>query len=324
MRISTTIVLSLLLFAGWVFSWGQNGHRIVARIAQRHLSTASSDAIAEILGGKSLADIANLPDDWRSDPRWGCASAFHYVTVPNETAYPDPGFADWNKGDAVRGVYYLSGVLLDPAASRERKSVALAFLVHFVGDLHQPLHVGRGCDQGGNALSVSWMGEDTNLHSVWDHGIIDAENLSYTEYAESLDRVDDETRSTLETASPDQWLVEAQSYFDQIYKCDTRDRCPCFCGECGDGLSVFGGCLSVANCQLQVGNKVNLGYAYRYRNKPLIEGRLLKGGLRLAYLLDSLVEKRQLPESYQALAGRLGAIEGWDGALRSCFGGPAR
>ncbi len=312
----------LLLFAGWLFSWGQNGHRIVAQIAQRHLGPAASQAIAEILAGRSLADVSNLPDDWRSDPRWSCAPTFHYVTVPSGAVYPDPGFADWNKGDAVRAIYYLSGVLMDPASSREGKSVALAFLVHLVGDLHQPLHVGRGCDQGGNSLSVNWMGEETNLHSVWDHGIIDSEHLSYTEYTESLDRADEQTRHEMETAPPAQWLSEAQGYFDQIYKCDTRDRCGCFCGDCGDGLSVFGGCLSVTDCRLQVTNKINLGYAYRYRNRPLIEGQLLKGGLRLAYLLESLLGKHHLPDTYRELGDRLEALSGWDDAIRACFQAP--
>ncbi len=322
MRIPTTIALVLLASIAWVFSWGQNGHRIVAEIAQRHLSPAASKAIEKILAGRRLADIANEPDDWRSDPRWACASTFHYVTVPADSIYPDATFADWKKGDAVRSVYYLAEVLVDQSASLEDKAIALAFLVHFVGDLHQPLHVGRGCDQGGNALSVTWMGDETNLHSVWDHGIIDSERLSYSEYTESLDRASEPLRHEIEVAPPSQWITDAQSHFDQIYKCSVRDRCGCFCGDCEDGLSVFGGCLNVANCQLQVANKINLGYNYRFRNKPVIDLQLLRGGLRLGYLLESLFTHHRLPDSYRDLGDRIEALDGWDTAIDACFTGP--
>ena len=76
----------------------------------------------------------------------------------------------------------------DPNASREQKALALEYILHIVGDVHQPLHAGNGDDRGGNDVKVRWFGDETNLHSVWDSKLIDSRNLSYTEYARWLGR----------------------------------------------------------------------------------------------------------------------------------------
>ena len=311
-------LIFLISGAAPLWAWGQNGHRILAEIAQHRLSEGAAQAISELLGGRRLADISTEPDELRADPRWSCAAPFHYVTIPEGIQYPDAEFEGWENGDAVRGILFLSKRLLDLQVSREERATALAFLVHLVGDLHQPLHTGKGCDRGGNAIRVDWFGETRNLHSVWDTAIVESENLSYIEYTEEIER-NRQLVVGMESASPANWMTEAQDYFGDIYKCDLRDGCPCFCGTCADGLSVFGGCEMAVGCRLQVSNRVRLGYRYKFRTKPIVERQLKTGGWRLAHLLNQLFGARQFPDSYRSWGEEIERIEGWDDALRACF-----
>jgi len=119
----------------------------------------------------------------RSDPAWHHASPWHYVNIGDdetyETAQKNP------EGDVVEAIQRLTGVLRDSQATPQDKVVAVKFLVHFVGDIHQPLHVGRHDDQGGNTIQVQWFGAPSNLHKVWDEQLIEAQKLSFSEFAAS-------------------------------------------------------------------------------------------------------------------------------------------
>ena len=147
-------------------------------------------------------------------------------------------------------------MLRDPAASREQQQLALRFIVHIVTDLHQPLHVGKGDDRGGNDVKVSWFGRATNLHAVWDSALVDGEALSFSEWAERLRR-----HSTAEdtianwVANPQVWISESAQIRDTIYP-----------------------------------DKPELGYDYVYRHTPTVERRLQLAGIRLAAYLNQLLE----------------------------------
>ena len=125
----------------------------------------------------------------RSDPSdfWQkTASPWHYVTVPNGTDYDDSDAPP--EGDAMTALARFTETLRDPKASQDDKRLALRFIVHINGDLHQPLHAGNGTDRGGKDFKVTWFGKSTNLHSVWDSGLIEQRALSYSEYAKWLSR----------------------------------------------------------------------------------------------------------------------------------------
>ena len=149
------------------FAWGKTGHRVVAAIADTQLSGLARAHIREILGpGETLDDAANWPDEMRSDPAifWQrTASPWHYVTLNGITYDHAPP-----EGDALEALNHFRAVLQDPKASLADKQMALRFVIHIVGDLHQPLHVGKCCDKGGNNVKVTWFGKPTNLHAVWD------------------------------------------------------------------------------------------------------------------------------------------------------------
>ncbi len=316
-----SILVSILgLGVAPALAWGPTGHRVVGEIAQRYLSDSALERVREILGRQGLAQVSTWSDEVRSDPRWFCAAPFHYVTVPAGTHYPDSEFADWDEGDALRAVLYLSQRLSSPDVELSAKADALRFLVHILSDLHQPLHIGGGCDRGGNDLVVEWFGEERRLHAIWDEDIIASQDLSFTEYVSFLDPGDREAIRQYQQAGPADWIREAQQLQESVYRCSVRDRCPCFCGDCRNGWSWFGGCRVMDGCRLQVNGAVRFGFNYRARNRPLVERQLVKAGARLAGLLNAIFSNRPgLPARYAELARELERIPDWSAPLAACF-----
>ena len=245
------VALMLLLSARPAFPWGANGHRAVGRIAERHLSEAAARGVASILGSESLAQAATWPDEIRSDPSRDRAKPWHFVDLDDGETY-DP--AKYPEGNAVEAIDRFGKVVRDPQADRTARIEALRFLVHFVGDLHQPLHVGRRGDRGGNSIQVTWFGEATNLHSVWDEKILEAEKLSYTEVVDFVDHPTLDEVRTWQASVPVDWMKESAELRARAY-------------EIGDG---------------------KLNYTYQYRNIPLVKRRLLQAGVRLAGLLNAI------------------------------------
>ncbi len=283
--VATFLLLNLTSTA---YAWGPTGHRVVAEIAQRHLTPIAQVRVTTLLNGRTLADVANWPDELRSDPRFDKYKPLHFATVKDGlTSYRDSEKA--RCGDVVvtidaftnflrtgsRETLYTVKALTDksdgtgegacnpqetaPLSSAE----ALSFLVHLMGDLHQPLHVG-GTDFGGNAVKVNWMGRwDTNLHSVWDDEMVDYERLDYIQYARFLDRASE--------ADVTRWLSgNTISYADEAVA--MRPKLYVFPDDSGNAAV----------------RKISYGYtgAHRYRMRE----QLLKGGLRLAGVINSVFQ----------------------------------
>jgi len=247
------VVLALLLSApSSLFAWGSNGHRIVGRIAMNHLTDEAARAVECLLGPEGLDQASTWPDEIRSDPNWKKADPWHFLSIDDaetlETTARDPA------GDVLEAIQRFTAVLRDPQATRESKQEALSFLVHIVGDIHQPLHVGRRADHGGNSVKVIWFKEESNLHTVWDSGMIDNERLSFSEFAAFIDHPTLQELQTWQNSAPADWANESKALRDRVY-------------QIGDG---------------------KLSYEYVYRNIPLVKRRLLQGGVRLAGLLNSI------------------------------------
>ncbi|CAN5517660.1 S1/P1 nuclease [soil metagenome] len=254
-------VIILLVFVCSIeqaFAWGVTGHRVVAEIAQRHLSKKTSKAIHEIIGGESLAVWSNWPDFIKSDTThtWEKASPWHYVDLPGNTS--KEVFVDSLKKLHGENLYTQIPVMLaqlnDKSLSIEPRRIALAFLVHFIGDLHQPLHVGRDEDQGGNKITVYWFDAKTNLHALWDTKLIDFQQYSYTEYATALNVKSKEQVEAWQQSSLEDWFYESHVLSDKVYA------------------------LSPAESKLS--------YKYNYIFQADLDAQLLKGGVRLAKMLN--------------------------------------
>lgn len=252
------LVWSLAVLAGLApasaWAWGPTGHRIVGRIAEFYLSAEAEAGIAALIGPETLSRVAVWADDMRSDPAWekGDQWRWHFLSIDDgealETTARDP------KGDALSTLESSLATLRNPQASREDKATALKWLVHLVGDVHQPLHVGRRPDRGGNEILVTWQGEISNLHSVWDSDIIGDSRLSFSEYANFLKTVPAEQVAEWQRATIADWLRESIELRPKVY---------------------------------DIGN-ARLGYAYTYKVLPSLERRLQQAGVRLAGMLNEI------------------------------------
>ncbi|TIX50728.1 S1/P1 nuclease [Alteraurantiacibacter aquimixticola] len=257
--------LAALLLAQPALAWGPIGHRTSAEIAENNISGHTRAKIAEILGHEGLPEASTAPDEERSNPDvfWQeVASPFHYVTLPPGQVAED--IVHPPEGDALTALDRFAATLRDDNASQEDKAVALRFIVHLVADLHQPLHAGSGTDRGGNDFIVSWFDTPTNLHWVWDEGMILRQQLSAAEYAERLEgRIGPAETIAWWDPRPESWITESAALRDRIY--------PATGGEAGMGTFE-------APAVLQ--------YRYHWEWMPVVEERLAMAGIRLAAYLD--------------------------------------
>ncbi len=258
-------------------AWGPTGHRVTAQIAQDNISGRTRAEIVEILGHEELPEASTWPDEERSNPAlfWQeTAGPFHYVTLP--TGQEVGSIIHPAEGDALTALEGFTAVLRDDAASADDRALALRFVVHIVSDLHMPLHSGRGTDRGGNDFIVDWFGKETNLHWVWDEGMILRQQLSYSEYADRLERhmTAEEVLAWWEPA-PGNWVAESVALRERIYP------------QTGPSAGPYGG--PDAEPVPGLGTEefpVALQYRYHWTWIQSAEERLAQSGIRLAAYLD--------------------------------------
>lgn len=176
-RVLCVCLLSLIPVAD-AGAWGPDGHLAVARVAQARLTPAAQAAIAALLGRQSIVDVAVWADEVRNTTHPQTYN-WHFTDVPLEAAgfqrsrdcRPNP-----EKGDcSVAALERLTATLRDPTQPQDARREALMFIVHIVGDIHQPLHSAeRRHDRGGNDVQIAEIGLAKNLHAAWDSGIIRA------------------------------------------------------------------------------------------------------------------------------------------------------
>jgi hypothetical protein len=248
-------LIALLLIPAALFSWGKTGHRVVGQIAENHLTPKAFQAVRDLLGADSLAEVSNWADEIRSEPNWRIADPWHYVNIPDGESYDT--MEKNPAGDILVALNRFDGVLRDPAAPRQSKIEALKFMVHLVGDLHQPLHAGKRDDLGGNRVTVTWFRstEPVNLHAVWDDRIIEQENLSFTEWVRFLDHPSESEVREWQSTSYKQWMEESFRLRAKAY--EFKPELP-------------------------------LSYEYVFRSMPIVKQRLLQGGVRLAGALNRI------------------------------------
>ena len=247
------------LYSSNVFSWGKSGHRIVGEIAERNLRPKTIKAIKALMGDEALSRASTWPDEIRSDSKFNYTWAWHYVSIPNGKTYFDQKRNP--EGDVIESLYREEDILRDVKATKEQKIEAFRFLVHFLADLHQPLHVGLAEDRGGNMIKVKWFKTETNLHSVWDEEIIDFEKLSFTEYASYLNHFSTEEKKEWEKGQYLDWSKESQELRPKVY---------------------------------DLPENKSLSYEYGYKAKPIVEQRLRQAGLRLALILNRIFSQEKL------------------------------
>jgi len=193
MRTLLLVSLWVVSLAGQVQAWGPEGHVVIAMVAEDRLSPATRQAARKILSGATLATAAIFADEYRvTHPE---TSRWHFVDVPYEEAtYSETRDCEVQvSGDCViRAIERAKTMIKDPATKFFDRADALKYLVHFVGDLHQPFHAitrkqpdGTG-DEGANKVNVTFFGDHTNLHAVWDSGLILHTGRTAEDYATFL------------------------------------------------------------------------------------------------------------------------------------------
>ena len=250
------IFIFSIVFANAAEDWGKTGHRATGEIAEQYLSKRARKKIEALLNGQSLALVSNYADDIKSDERYRSYGTWHYVNFPFGARYETHPKNE--NGDIINAIDSCIAVLKDDNESRENKVFHLKLLVHFIGDLHQPLHIGLAEDKGANDFQVRWFNDGTNLHSVWDTKIIESYNMSYTELASNTDRLTNAQLAYIKGGDVLSWMYESRALCEDIY------------------------------ANTNSGEK--LGYKYMYKYSNVVRSQLQKGGIRLAVLLNEIFE----------------------------------
>jgi len=260
-RIATASALAALMMAAPAWGWGRLGHRLAGRIAEDRLTPAALKAVREILApGESLADVSTWADDYRRDHRE--TGPWHYVNVPITEAKYDVKFAA-QEGGVVGKVEDFRKILADPNLPRDERAKALKFLVHLVQDMHQPVHVGHRDDRGGNDLQVQFFGQGSNLHRVWDSGLLEQPKRAEGEWVRRL-----EGQITPELAAG--WSKEAPADW------------------ANESLEAAKGAYQTPGSDVPLRSGARLGQPYLEANLPVAERRVMQAGVRLAYVLNAL------------------------------------
>lgn len=236
------------------FFWGQTGHRVVGEIAEQNLSNKARRNIEKILGSEGLAMVSTFADDIKSDRQYDDFKPWHYINFEDDETYE--GSTKNPKGDLIIGIKKCKEVITDPKSSAEDKTFYLKMLVHLVGDLHQPLHVGRGSDRGGNDIKVSWFGRKTNLHAVWDSRMLESFGMTYSELSTNLNKFSKAQITSIQQGTPEEWAKEIRVMTQEVYQSAQQDE--------------------------------KLSYRYNYDHIETLKSQLQKGGLRLAKVLNDL------------------------------------
>ena len=264
-RFIISLLLSVIV-SNSAYAWGLTGHRVTGAIAEKYLTPQAKQFIDDLIGPENLAQASTYPDDQRSNPSefWQkTASPWHYVTVPKGQVYEHVEHP--KEGDAMTALNTFSQTLVDSKASKEDRQLALRFIVHIVGDLHQPLHAGNGTDRGGNDVKLEFFWQDSNLHRVWDSEMIDKRQLSYSEWTNWLtNAITDADVATWQAADPLTWIKESTDIRDVIYPAVPQN-----------------------------GEKIKLNWQYAYDHGAKVQHRLSQAGVRLAAYLNNLIASQK-------------------------------
>ncbi len=240
-------------------AWGMLGHRIVGEIASLYLSPRAAKNIKAILGNESLAMASNWGDFIKSDSAYKYVDPWHYINL--KAGLTPEQISDYLQNDTLVNAYtrvnFLVSELKKKDLGPEKKRIYLKLLIHIAGDLNQPMHTARPEDLGGNRLRVTWFNEPSNLHRVWDEHLIEYQQLSYTEYAKAINFPSKENTVKWKQQPVSEWIIDSYSITEKLYR-EIKQTDP------------------------------KLGYRYNFDHVDTLNEQLLKGGIRLAGLLNTI------------------------------------
>ena len=254
-------VLAVCIAIGLI-SWGRTGHSTIGLIAAKHLDEKARAGVSVLLGGETLADVAS----WADDNRGRSTASWHFINVELGLSFDDFKRQVAAKEDVYTALQRQEAILADDKACAADRATALKYIVHFVGDIHQPMHVSRAEDKGGNTIQVRYDGQGTNLHSLWDTKMLEHARLSAEQLAKNLDKATPQQVARWQSEPQINWAWESYQVSSQLY------------GEIEK-------------------NGTNIDEAYYQAHLPVVEDRIEKAGIRLAGLLNSIFAKTNITEA---------------------------
>ncbi|MEH6304967.1 S1/P1 nuclease [Olivibacter sp. CPCC 100613] len=260
-KVATLLVPTLLFLFSYcsAFAWGLTGHRVVAALADQHLNKRAKKNIQKILGNESLAMAANWPDFIKSDPSFNYLGSWHYVNFKSGLTFEQ--LSQQLHNDTTANAYNKLIMLIDQLKHQHdldqaTKILYLRLIIHIVGDIHQPMHTGRFEDLGGNKIKLYWFNTPTNLHRIWDEQLIDFQQLSFTEYTKAINFSTKKEQAAWQNSSMENWLYESYQISESLYA--------------------------------DIHPEEKLSYRYNFEHINTLNQQLLKGGIRLAKILNDL------------------------------------
>ena len=245
-----------------VWAWGRLGHRVIARLAEKHMTPEAKAAVAALLEpDESLAEASLWAEEYRGRHRE--TAPWHYVDVPLDESKYDPKWSadDSKHGCVVDKINEFRVVVRDKSKTVEERRFALRFLVHCLEDLHMPMHVGDNKDKGGNRTQVRFFDKGTNIHRLWDNDLIARGGRTEDFWLANLVELDTpENRTAWMAGTVEEWATESLLAARAAYL------------------------IPGTNERLKRGQK--LAEAYYEANLPVARGRLYQGGIQLAWVLN--------------------------------------
>jgi hypothetical protein len=247
--ITLTFVLTLIISPIKTFAWGSKGHALVAEVAFNYMDENTKKEVLKYLNGMTIEDAANWMDNLKSDHSYDFMRAYHYVNFDKGANVVE------TSGDNI--IFQLNATIKDlqnkDKFTKEEINTKIKILFHLMGDLHQPLHVGYGDDKGGNTMQINYNFKGTNLHSLWDSGIIEYKKITLPDCLNATKYSKNEIRA-IQDVDVVYWATGSRAYLPFIYKTG--------------------------------GNKINDDYVEAC--VPIIENQILKAGIRLAGVLNEV------------------------------------
>lgn len=248
-----TTTIFVFLIATQSFAWGQLGHYLIGYMAEKQMKRSVRKKVEKVLYPMSIGRSGTWMDEIKSDHAFDYANSWHYMTSiagEYDESIQEKG------GNVYAEINRIKNELKQGNLAPEKEAEMLKMLIHLVEDIHQPLHVGTGEDRGGNDVKVEYFGRDTNLHSVWDSGIIDGKSMSYTEIGDELSRrLNKDLKKGYRAGTMQDWLAEAVAARPAVYNLPENKK---------------------------------ISYEYGYVNMPLLEERLIAASVRLAQILEEI------------------------------------
>jgi nuclease S1 len=264
----TLTLLAALQSTTPAFAWGRLGHRVISRLAERHLTPHAKAGIAELLEpGESLADASLWADENRG--RLPKTAPWHYVDVPLDEPRYDSRFSGDvpSKGCVVDKINEFRLVVKDKSKSVEDRRFALRFLIHCLEDMHQPCHVGDNSDKGGNQTQVRFFDRGTNMHALWDSGMIERASKDEDFWLNDLAALDTtEARQEAMKGTVEEWATESLLAARRAYQ------------------------VPETGMRLKSGQK--LGDSCLQANLPVVRRRLYQSSVRFALVLNETFAER--------------------------------